>query len=86
MKNVLMFIMESCPYCRQAKSWMEDLKKENPEFCNIDISIIDENRNPSLAKKYDYYLVPTYYVDGQKVHEGACSKDIVRDVLNKACS
>jgi thioredoxin 1 len=85
LKNITMFIMETCPYCRQALAWMEDLKKENTEFCNIDISIVDENKNPVLARKYDYYLVPAYYVDGKKVHEGVCSKELIRNILFQAC-
>jgi thioredoxin 1 len=84
MKPVLMFILASCPYCKQALSWMEELKKENEKYVNINVEIIDEARQPDIANQYDYYLVPTYYIDGEKVHEGAASKDIVRSVFEKA--
>ena len=53
MKQVIMFTMKSCPYCRQAFTWMEELKKENPEYSNIDINIIDETLNPDVASQYD---------------------------------
>ncbi|TDT61302.1 thioredoxin-like protein [Fonticella tunisiensis] len=79
-----MFTMKSCPYCRQAFTWMEELKKENPEYSNIDINIIDETLNPDVASQYDYYYVPTYYVDGVKIHEGAATKEIIRTVFEKA--
>ncbi|MFZ5967794.1 MAG: thioredoxin family protein [Bacillota bacterium] len=85
MKPVLMFMMESCPYCKEASKWMEEVKKENPKYFNIEITTIDERIQPGIANKYDYYYVPTYYIDGKKVHEGAVSKDIVREVFEKAC-
>lgn len=85
MKPVFMFITDWCPYCKQALSWMEELKKENPKYADIQIRIIDEEREPEIAKQHDYYYVPTYYVDGIKVHEGVPTKDIVREVFEKAC-
>jgi len=85
MKPVYMFITDWCPYCKQAYSIMEDLKNTNPQFANIEVKIIDEERQPELAKQYDYYYVPTYFVNGIKVHEGAPSKDIVRKVFEAAC-
>lgn len=84
MKTVFMFITDWCPYCKQALSFMEDLKKEHPEYGNLEVKIIDEERQPEIAKQYDYYYVPTYYVDGVKVHEGVPSRDIVRKVFEEA--
>jgi thioredoxin 1 len=84
MKPVQMFIQKSCPYCKQALSWMEELKNENPEFSKVEVEIIDELEQPDLAGQYDYYYVPTYYIKGTKVHEGKASRDIVKDVYNKA--
>lgn len=84
MKPVLLFVMESCPYCKQALRWMEELRNEQAEYNRVAVTIIDENLQPDQAKKYDYYYVPTYYVDGIKVHEGAATKDIVRSVFDKS--
>lgn len=84
MKPVLLLVMESCPYCKQVLRWMEELRIENPEFAKIEVEMIDENLHPDIAKQYEYYYVPTYYVDGLKVHEGAATKDIVRSVFEKA--
>ncbi|MBU3101245.1 MULTISPECIES: thioredoxin family protein [Clostridium] len=85
MKPVLMFITDWCPYCKQAHSIIEDLKNTNPEYANIEVKIIDEERQPEIAKQYDYYYVPTFYVDGVKIHEGVPSKDIIRKVFDEAC-
>jgi thioredoxin 1 len=84
MKSVLLFIMESCPFCRQALSWMDELKKENAKYADVKVTIIDEQLQPDIANQYDYYYVPTYYIDGAKVHEGAASKEIIRKVFEKA--
>jgi thioredoxin 1 len=65
---------------------MEELKKENPKYAGVEVKVIDEEKEPEFAKQYDYYYVPTYFVDGVKVHEGVPSKDIVREVYEKALS
>ena len=85
MKPVLMFITDWCPYCKKAFSLMEELKKTNPKYTNIEVKVIDEEIQPEIAKQYDYYYVPTYYVNGVKVHEGVPSKDIVCKVFDEAC-
>lgn len=84
MNPVFMFITDWCPYCKQANSIMEDLKNTNPEYANIEVKVIDEERQPEIAKQYDYYYVPTFYVNGVKIHEGIPSKDIIRKVFEYA--
>lgn len=84
MKKVLMMIQEMCPYCRQALRMMDELKKEQPEFETVDVKIVDENREKEFSDSLDYWYVPTYFVDGVKVHEGAPTMDKVRKVYEKA--
>ncbi|KAJ53702.1 glutaredoxin [Clostridium tetanomorphum] len=83
MKPIIMFITSWCPYCKKALLWMEELKKENPQYENVEVKIIDEEHESEIAKKYSYYYVPTYYVDGIKVHEGVPTKDIIKDVFER---
>ena len=71
MEKVTMFYMEGCPYCRAALQWMDELFARYPQFREVELEKIDENKNPQLAAQYDYYYVPTYYVGRKKVHEGA---------------
>jgi thioredoxin 1 len=61
---------------------MEELKAESSKYASIEVTMIDENLQPDIANQYDYYYVPTYYIDGKKVHEGAASKDIIRQVFD----
>ena len=84
MKPVLMFVMKSCPYCKQALRWMEELRTENDRYNGVEVTIIDETLQPDIANQYDYYLVPTYFIDGLKVHEGVATKDIVRSVFERS--
>ena len=84
MKPVVMIILETCPHCKNARCWMEELKTENPRYQELLIEMIDEQIHPEVTKTYSYYYVPTYYVDGVKVHEGVPTKEIVRSVFEKA--
>ncbi|MCB2292329.1 thioredoxin family protein [Clostridium algoriphilum] len=84
MKPVIMFVTEWCPYCKKALAFMENIKKQNPEYAGIEVKIIDEELQPDIAKQYNYYYVPTYYVDGVKVHEGVASKSIINLIFQKA--
>ena len=84
MEEILMFTMAACPYCRAAHRWMDELYAENPAWRDIPIKIVDEVEDPAYANQFDYYFVPTYYVNGKKVHEGAATKDIVRGVFEQA--
>lgn len=84
MKPVLLFVLESCPYCIQALRWMQELRTENAEYAGVKVSIVDEKLQPEIAKQYGYYYVPTYYVDEVRVHEGAATKDIIRSVFERA--
>ncbi len=84
MKSVLMFIMKSCPYCQRALRYMDELITTTPGYKDIPLKIIDERLQPDIADSYDYFFVPTFYVDGKKVHEGAASKDDVQRVFEMA--
>ena len=79
-----MFTLASCPFCKQAMRFMDTLYAEDKKYKDIEIDIIDESRHPDIAGRYDYYYVPTYYIDGKKVHEGVASLKIVRDVFDSA--
>jgi len=84
MKKITMFMMASCPYCQNAKKWMDELFESDAKYAGIPLTVIDENKNPALAAKYDYYYVPTYYINDEKVHEGAASFEIVKKVFDGA--
>jgi len=63
---------------------MEALFKESPEYLALKIEKIDETIYPDIAKKYDYYYVPTFYVGDEKMHEGAASMKKIKRVFDAA--
>lgn len=84
MKSILIFYQEQCPFCRKAFRYIEELKAECPAYGSIDIRTVEETQEPQLADRYDYYYVPTFYMDGIKVHEGGILKEEVEKLLKKA--
>ncbi len=84
MKKVQLFILKNCPYCIQAQRDIETLKREVP-YSKIEIEEIDEAVQQELANQYDYYYVPCFYIDGQKVSEGAVDFETIRKILDMAC-
>lgn len=83
-KEVKMFVQATCPHCHNAMRMMDELRASNEKYKDVHVEIIDENRNPRIADMYDYWYVPTFFVDGQKVQEGVPSIEAVQDVFEKA--
>ena len=81
MKKVTLFYLPGCPFCNAADRWINEVQNEHPELKQLEIERIDERRQAALANRYDYWYVPTFYINGCKEHEGACSKQIVERVL-----
>ena len=84
MKSIVLFYLPDCPYCKKAIAWQKELKEEYPELKDLEIEMVDESQNPAYAERFDYYYVPTYYVEGKKMHEGVATKEKVEAVLRSA--
>ena len=84
MKKITMFTMQSCPYCKNARKWMNEILESDVRYREIPMTIIDEVEEPEVAAKFDYYFVPTYYIDDKKIHEGVASFEIVKRVFDEA--
>lgn len=82
--QVVMFMLKNCPYCKKADRYIEELCRENPKYKEIEIARIDEKENALHATKYDYFYVPSFYINEVKYHEGAAGKEDIRKVLDKA--
>jgi hypothetical protein len=50
----------------------------------VEIEMIDESVEKELADSYDYYYVPTFYLNEEKLHEGGIFKNEVKSLLEKA--
>ncbi len=84
MDQLLLFHFPACPYCQETYRWLTEVRAEHPELQDIPLTMIDEKKQPVLADTFDYWYVPTFFYGKDKLHEGACSKQIVLDVLQKA--
>ncbi len=90
MGKIIIFYLEHCPYCVKARKAVAELRAEDAALAAPDIEWIEESRQPDVANRYDYYRVPTVYVDGEKLYE--CSpgddyetiKEHLRAALAKA--
>ena len=84
MKDLTLFYLESCPYCKRARQYLEELRRENPSYAAIPLTMIEERQQRALADQYDYFYVPTFYIGDQKAAEGSIDKNGVRQVLDMA--
>ena len=53
MKKVKMFYQPRCPFCKMAFRFIDELKKEHPEFKDVVIETVDELEEPELADTLD---------------------------------
>ena len=84
MKEITMFMFEGCPHCKKARQMMDQLKAAHPEYQAVPFRMIDEKKEPDVAAAYDYYYVPTFYVGGEKLHEGTVTTEDVEKVFQAA--
>jgi thioredoxin 1 len=83
-KEITIFHLNGCPHCANAFRWQRELFEAHPEYKKVPVKLVEERENASYANKFDYWLVPTYYVDGVKMHEGVTKKDIIEKVFKEA--
>lgn len=86
MKHVKMIVLQGCPHCKNAFRYIDELKKENMLYQNVEIEVIDEVKEEEKTRGYDYWYVPTFFVNNQKMHEGVPTKDKIEEVLREAIS
>ena len=84
MKHVKMMYLKSYPYCKQAFAMVDELKQLHKEYQDIEIETIEENDEPEKTKGLDYWYVPTYFVEGEKLLEGIPTKAKIEAVLKAA--
>lgn len=77
-----MFYLKNCPFCKRALAYIDELQTQDA-YRDIKIEMIEESEQAELADSFDYYYVPTFYIDGEKIHEGGIYKDEVEELLNK---
>ena len=89
-KEILLFSRDDCAYCAKPHKAIADLKAENPAYGTHSLREVEETREPEFIEKFDYYAVPTLYLDGVKKFEAHIGmgydeiKDAVKRVFDEA--
>ena len=81
MRKLQIFYQKNCPHCQKAFKFIDALKEENDLYRTIEPQLVEETLEVDYAALIDYFLVPTFYIDDSKVHEGVVSKEDVRKIL-----
>lgn len=69
MKKVTMFVMTGCPYCAQARKAIKELQDSSESYSAVEIEEINEDQQPDIADRYDYYYCPTMFIGEEKIYE-----------------
>ena len=92
MKKITAFYLEGCPYCRQAREALKELMNKNENYSKVSLEWIEENQHPEISEKFDYYYVPSMFIENKKIYEAhrgesfdECKENIKR-VLETAIS
>jgi len=83
MKTITLFYLKHCPFCKKAFAYMDKLRQQEV-YKPIEVELIEESEQADLANQYDYYYVPTFYIDGEKIHEGGIFEKEVEEIFKKA--
>ena len=83
MKNVKLFYLRECPFCKKALRYIDELKAKYPELRGVEIELIEESDQADSANKYDYHYVPTFYIDGVKVVGGMVMEPVRPRITEK---
>lgn len=67
--ELLFFYKPGCPYCRQAEALLTELTAAHPEYRAIPIRRVDETAEAAFAEQFDYWYVPSFWQNGEKLYE-----------------
>jgi len=84
MQKLLMFHMASCPHCKRALAYAEELKKRRPELADVQVEMVDERLDPDRANRYDYWYVPAYYLGDELLFSGSPTPADIERVFESA--
>ena len=49
----------------------DKFREEDPEYQKVEIEMINENEHPEIIENYDYWSVPSLFIDHDKIFEAA---------------
>lgn len=80
--KVTVFYLQNCPYCKKAFRIWEEIKSEE-KYSGIELELHEEREEAELANSFDYYYVPCFYYNNDKLHEGAIDEVAMRAMFDQ---
>lgn len=84
MSTITLYHFEGCPACGHAKEWIKELQTEKPELASAKVELVDVHKTPDFKAPAPFQYVPTFFMDGKKLLEGAVTKDKIEQMLREA--
>ncbi len=86
MQKLTIFYLEYCPYCRNARRALEELREQDASLSSVSVEWIEEEQNPAIAEQYNYYRVPSIFIGNRKIYEASPIDGyaVIRDRLRRA--
>lgn len=84
MSTITLYHFEGCPACGHAKEWIKELKAEKPELAQAHVDLVDVHKTPDFKAPAPFNYVPTFFMDGKKLLEGAVTKEKIEQMLRSA--
>ena len=84
MSTITLYHFEGCPACGHAKEWIKELKAEKPELAQAHVDLVDVHKTPEFKAPAPFNYVPTFFMDGKKLLEGAVTKEKIEQMLRAA--
>ena len=53
MKDVKLFYLKNCPFCKKAISYIESLKAQHKDLAQVEIEMIEESEQKELDDSFD---------------------------------
>ena len=69
MREIEIFYLTGCPYCKNARKAVAELLAEEPAYGALRLTWIEENEERELADSRDYFRVPSVFFEGDKLYE-----------------
>ncbi len=69
MREIEIFYLTGCPYCKNARRAVEELLQEQSAYRALSLRWIEENEEKELADSRDYFRVPSLFYAGDKLYE-----------------
>ena len=86
MKKITYFYLASCPHCIRANKLIDEIIAEDPKYAAVVFDRIEESQQMSVAKTYDYWYVPCFFIGKEKLMEGVPSKEKIKAAMDAALS